>query len=280
MKVADLLNNLATTSGIDITNPALAKLVVDTANIELPEEISSKINSSFMTIEAAKSNPILKSHFQAQAYSGIDNTLKESLIEAGLTEDQLKEVLIDKKTGQSVKNALSKIAELNKKATDPNATKVEKDAAINQINDLNLKLSKQAIDFQNSLSEKDRTFGETLANVLLENQLSSYKYALPTSQEANILTAKTLLNQEMQGKGIKLITENNKLKLVTTDNTDYFENNKKIEVKDIIDTVVAKHKLIEVSNPNPTPKVITTNQITGGSNKFAERASQLAETQQ
>lgn len=282
MKVADLLNNLATASGILVTDPVLAKLVTDTASIELPDEINTKINSSFMTLDAAKSNPTLKAHFQAQAYSGIDNTLKESLLEAGFKEEDLKDILIDKKTGQSLKNAFAKVTELHKKVTDPSATKIEKDEAVKQINALNQKIAEQATEYQKSLSEKERLFGETLSNVLLDTDLTGYKYVHPTSPEANILTAKTLYNQELKEKGLKLITENNKIRLVTNDNADYFENNKKIVHKEFLDSVVAKHKLIEVSAPGAaTTKTITTKVDAGAvTNKFAQRATELAESQQ
>lgn len=251
MKLADLLNNLFAASGLDQTNEHVKNLILATASIDLPNEINTKINENFLTRDAAKADTGIKDFFRHSLFGGIDQTVKETLMnELGITEDQYKEIYVEKKSGQTVKNALLKVAELTKAAAKANPGE-DKNALVKELNEAKQALATLSNDSKISLSKKDEEFAEMLSDILVENHLAGVNYASPISKEANTITAKTLTSQELKEKGYKLITENKRLRLVKTDGTDVFENNKKVEAQDFLDSVIAKNKLAAVNDPAP-----------------------------
>lgn len=275
MKLADFLNNLFNASGLDQTNENVKNLILATAAVDFPNEINTKINENFLTRDAAKADTGIKDFFRHSLFGGIDQTVKETLLnELGITEDQYKEIYVDKKSGQTVKNALLKVAELTKAAAKATPGD-DKNTLVKELNEAKQALANLANETKTSLSKKDEEFAEMLSDILLETHLAGVNYASPTSKEANTITAKTLTAQELKEKGYKLITENKKLRLVKADGTDVFENNKKVEAQDFLDSVIAKNKLAAVNDPGTAPKkqsvVIPDNT---GSSKVASATSE------
>ena len=93
----------------------------------------------------------------------------------------------------------------------------------------------------------------------IDTLLSGKEYAnkdLP--KNVQILTAKTLLEQELASKKAKVVMTENGLKLVNaeTPELDFTDSNKTVQFDDFVNKVLASNKLLQVSAP-PTTVVKT-----------------------
>src|SRR6478672_10704397 len=109
MTLLDLINNAATRGGLAADAQGLKDLLSRTelAQITVPADVVGAVDSLF-SMDAAKANAVLKGHFVAQAYDGIDKKLGELLTEAGelLGEEKLQEITGEKSTGKRVEKAI------------------------------------------------------------------------------------------------------------------------------------------------------------------------------
>ena len=71
MKLVDFLNTIAAKCGKQkefegiVNNPVLS-------SVEIPDDVANGINSDLFTLESAKNNSSLKTHFSAGALNGVD----------------------------------------------------------------------------------------------------------------------------------------------------------------------------------------------------------------
>lgn len=250
----DFINQLAINSGIASDDANLKKLLssVTFASQEIPSELAEKIQSNHLTVEAAKANPAIISHFREANFSAVDRELMDALKEIGLDEE-INKVLTPKNTIKNIKPALKKLAELKEKqataATDG--------------------LTGKAAEYQKQIEALTRQIGETNANAAAEKQtllkqfegerkewvinqmLSNYEYAGEQRKEVQTKLAKILLDDHLKEKGYQTKYENGNLELVTSEGTPVFDNNTKITLKAFTDKLVADNKLIKVSGATP-----------------------------
>ena len=248
MTVAEWLNNNAESIGIDIqSNEALKKITTATATLELPAEFEGK----FLTRKAAENDPLLKSHYFAQAYNGIDSTLKQTLTDLGLDTEAMNSLLQEKATGKNVAAALKKIQELE--AAKVGSNKGEKAELQNEINALKANLAAANTAKEAEITQLKAQFENELVGFQIDNTLSSYNYGdRPEDKSKGVVLAKHFLNSAIQEKGLKIVKTDSGIVLKTKDNTDYYENNKLVSFKDLADGIMASNKLIAITDPKNT----------------------------
>jgi len=257
MKIGDFLNTFAVNSGTPKDDAGLLSLLQnkELASIDIPDSIASKINSNYFTLDSAKNNPTLKSHFFAQALNGVDSELNKIMTDLQLEDTVKQELLSEQSTHKRTSQLIKKVAELEKsKASKAPGEKAELDR---QIADLNgqiatLKSSTIAKSEYDALLNKHES---ELTNIKLNSILSDYNYSLPKemAQELKLSTAKIALENSLKEKGVKIVRENGELKLKTSTDTDYYVDNKPVTIKDFADSVLAQNKLLVVSGNNNTP---------------------------
>ena len=273
------ISELAKNAGYDETK--LIDLL--SINAQIPDDLVNAINSNLMTMDTAKNNIELKKYFHAQALNGVDAELKSVLSEIELDDENRSAIESETSTYKKVSKSLKLVKELQEKKASA-TTKTEKTELQKEIDKLNNDIKA----LRNQSEEKEREYQSKLESTLTEYQLnsilSSKNYALDgIPKDVLTQTAKNLLQSELAKKGVKIVRDNDNLKLVRAESPDldYRENNTPVNIGDFVDSVLANNKLLKVSDPNEGKTVApnaTTITAPKADNAFAAALADTAKT--
>lgn len=269
MKVKDFTISALKTAGVSDAELAEILSAQNTDEIELSENLISKFNSSILTLDSAKANTNLKSHFNAQVYNGLDALVNRMVEENNI--DSLSKYDID-----SEKSTPKKI-ELLAKALKKNGTATPANA--DEIKGLNEQLLKLKQESETAIRNKDAEFENTLIQMERQNYLATKDYANITDKEIGIKIASEYLNKALSEKGATLVREDGKLKLKSSKDPslDYYENNKAVSYNEFTDGVLAQNNLLKVQTQTTptatpaTPRTITTTSANDVNHSVLER---------
>lgn len=257
-KLKTLFDSLAKKAGVDITDESYLKALEAIKEVEISDEISTKLESNLYDIESAKQNYTLKQHFTALGLNGVDAQLKEALEELIEDESVRNELLGVKSTPARVRTALAKIKELEaKKASaegkgDDGKAKKAQDEIDRLVNDFK---AKETNYLQEIEKEKNSKFAE-IEKLQHKFFLQGLEYDKSKSIEENLLLADYHINNELTAKGAKRIynTEIGKFELKRADDTslDYLdERNNKTSYEDFTKGVLLNKKLLATNDGTP-----------------------------
>jgi hypothetical protein len=262
MKIGDFLNTLAGKTGKTeemktvLNNPVLASL-------EMDDTLANDINSALLTIEGAKNNQALKTHFNTLALNGVDAEILNAIEALGFDDAVKTELLGEKNTYSKHRKLTAKIKESMealKAATQKEDSKATERYA-SQINKLQSELSnvKESHVPKSELETLRKQHEGELTNFIVRNTLSTKKYAIETvSPETNVELASVIINKALAEKGAVLVKNGTGLKLMQASDPalEYYDGqNKAVAFNDFVDKTLADAKLLSVSNPKQTPKL-------------------------
>lgn len=260
-KFGEVLNSLTGKAGISKDDETLKKLLafVEVSQFELPDEFASALEQKLLTSESAVANPDVRSKIIADALDGVDSRISNMLNDFEFDDTFKGDIKGTKNTYEKLnkvagglKEQLKAAKEKANKSGNPQ-DKQEVEALKKEIqgyNDqiANLKraheIEKQNLVDANLNEKKTYTLKSTLAaKPLPKNGLS---------QDINILTAQTLITQEMAKHGLNVTFDEagNPVLKQRKDGTDmdYFVENKKVGYSDFIDSVLANNKFVQVND--------------------------------
>jgi hypothetical protein len=272
------ISELAKIAGYDETK--LIDLL--SINAQIPDDLVNAVNASLMTMETAKNNIELKKYFHAQALNGVDAELRNALSELELDDENRTAIDSETSTYKKVSKSLKLVKELQEKKAQTN-NKGEKTELQKEIDRLNNEIKTVKAQSEDKEKEFNSKLDSTLTEYQLNSILSSKNYALDgMPKDVLTLTAKNLLQSELSAKGIKIVRDNDKLKLVRVDapDLDYRENNTPVQLGDFVDSVLANNKLLKVSEPQANTVAPQATTITGpkADNAFAAALADTART--
>lgn len=249
----------------DIAGYDKSKLIdLLSVNAQIPDDLVTAVNSNLMTLDTAKNNIELKKYFHAQALNGIDAELKNVLSELELDDDSRQAIESETSSYKRVSKSLKLVKELEAKKSQAN-TKGEKTELQKEIDRLNNEIKTTKLQMQEKENEFNSKLESTLTEYQLNSILSSKNYAFgDMPKDVLTLTAKNLLQSALTSKGVKIVRENDKLKLVRAEapDLDYRENNTPVNIGDFVDRVLADNKLLKVSEAEPKTVAPKQQQIT------------------
>jgi hypothetical protein len=263
MKAGDFLNKMASKIKKQ-DHPVIIDLLsrADMQQIEIPDEVANAMVSELMSLEGAKNNSSVKSHFIAEALNGVDAELVNTVNELGIDAEIFKE---KKNTYDKVRILREKIKELQEQKSD--AKGKEKAELQKTINELNDKLGKTIEDHKKELETTKSKYEEQMLSHLMFSSLKGRNYAnkeMPADTSAKI--AQILISDELAKLGIR--AENNsgalRLKKIKDDTEYYDDNHKPVTYDDFVTKVLADNKLLAVSDPakgNNPPNPFTGNPL-------------------
>ena len=249
MKLGDFLNNLAAKSGTTIDFGTLSNLKADEISaIEIDDTVAQAIDTSLMSLDGAKNNPLVANHYKAITLKPFDNKLNALIAELELGDDLLTEQSTFKRLEMSDAKIKAKIAEI--KASKGNDGKDE------QLKQLQLKLQQISDEKEQAVKAVSEKYENEFTELQIKQMLTGKNYAtkdLPV--DVNIQVARTLLSSSLQKAGAKLVRKNGELKLVQENNPelDFMDtSNKFVSFDQFTDKVLTDNKLIAVSGATPT----------------------------
>lgn len=292
MNLADLLNKLGVTAGIKDDNEEFKALVQvkELAKTNVPDDLAklfeTALDDELLSVEAAKNNEDLKNHFFATFANGIDSEIDNAIKALGIDDET---VTLLKNTDSSFKKISLLPTRLKSKyeALIEEAKKGDKTPEdIEKLNGEITKLNEELSGIKDTTVDKEfhenaiSSHATAMKNMNVKNLLAARKLTTTLPRNVAIEAAMSVFNSELKAKGITL---NDELQLKSSDGTlDYFDkNNKKVEIGDFVDSLLAENKLLEVS---PTGKPTPLGPIDGptpapptGPNAFTEHADEVEE---
>ena len=228
---------------------------------DVSDDVFTKFETKFATlidINDAKHNNDLHKHFKALSLNPFDKLINEAIEQGLVDEDVANDLKANVNTYDKAKKLITKLSEpkVQSQAKDSEPLKAE----IKKLNDEVLKTKET---YENQIRDLKAQSESKLMQFQIDTMLSGKEYAnkdLP--KNVQILTAKTLLEQELASKKAKVVMTENGLKLVNaeTPELDFTDSNKTVQFNDFVDSVLASNKLLQVSAP-PATVVKTPQQI-------------------
>lgn len=259
VKTGVLLEKLFKKAGVDTNIEELKPLfAIDT---DIADEYANKVDTSLLTLEAAKGNPEINRMLRKSHFDTVDQKLDEIIKESGITVDE---------NYAKEPNTLVKIATLSKALIDAGKKKAE---ATNK-EGVHETLKKQAEEFATKEAQYQKQLKEISDSVLAketefksirENDLTDFEvskillgkdYIFPKELDSNVKvqTAYGTIKNELAKKGL-VLKRGEGGQLVITDkdgNPGYDDRHNKItDTNSFIDGVLAQNKLLKINDdPN------------------------------
>lgn len=253
MKLGDLFKSLATKAGVDISD--LAKKNAEFAGlltlaVEVPDDVATQIETSLLTLESAKSNGALKSHFFAQLADGFDATLEKIAKKRNLPDDVWATLKGEKSSIKRMELLEDKLLEL-RDAKDNATSKTEKGQLQKQIEDLQAELRTTKEGHTTALEAERQNFSKKELDLTIEAMLAGKNFVnkeLP--KNVNIITAKTLINQALASGELQAVKKDGVIRILKQDGADFYDpQHKKVDADGFFDSVLSSNKMLAVTDP-------------------------------
>lgn len=250
MKLGELVAKIMNKCGIDPINVAFKDVVSNT--IEVDDVNANKMVSDLITISDAKNSGDLKKHFFALALNGADGEINRILQEMNIAVEDRADIDAEKSTMKKIDIMAKRLVALEQKKASE--TGKGKDELTKQINTLTDKIAKETEAHNKALAERDKMWEGKISESALNTYLSGKKYAndkLPIN--VNIVTARTILNEELAKIGAVLVHQNSNfvVKQLADPTLEYLaSDNTKPTFDQITDKILSANSLLAVTGSN------------------------------
>lgn len=301
MKLGDFLNKLFQDVGIAYDDPSVKSILSSQSIIELDiaDDLTSKVLSNLLTEEAAQANPRIKSLLTAKALNPIDSKIEALAEKHGLQDKwmQYRDANVRRNPDGrfNTYDAMEKFNEFVAEETKSKFAQAnnggDKTKLVKDLEDLNAKMLSTKTEYENKIAQLETERKNDRVNWTLDNLYSSYRYAMEESlkmpKDACIETAKIIANRKLKESGLKVVAdEGGNIVLRTNEDTPYFEQNKQVSVNDYLSKVFADNNLLQTSAPaasaaSSAPVIASApaNASKGQSAAMNKLAAQIAEIQ-
>lgn len=251
VKLSEFFNSLAKKAKIDENDKILKEILAipELTTMEIPEEFAGHMDRNLIAFEDAKKHPDIRKVMFAEVNDAIDANIMSFAPEFGLTDTETDPIKKEGKTLDKIKSMLKTVQSLTeKKFKTADGTTAEK---LNQtIIDLNKKLSDAEIETQNKITAKEAEHSNDLIDRDISGLMNDYSWALKeVPKTVNVKTAKTLLNEKLSEKKLKIVRDGENLVLRTAEGTPYFdEKHNEVALKSFLDGTISGAKLIAASD--------------------------------
>lgn len=270
MQFGELIKSLAAKAGVKPDDEFLKKILsfAEVSQLDTPEEFFKPLEQNLLTPESALVDGRVRPKLMAESLNGLDAELDNTVGELPF-DDTLKGDIKGIKSNThektrrltgGIKKLIGQLQEEIKTAkknpkTEESAKEIENLNKV--IESLNREMDNVKVMHKGELEnmklsslndKKEFTLSTTLAGKPLpKNNLPQY---------VNILTATTLVKQEMAKNGLQLSFDdfgNPVIKqLKEGAYVNYFVDNKPVDYNGFIDGVLAKDKFLQINDPQPT----------------------------
>ena len=220
--------------------------------VELPDEVTNKLDETFLTIDTAKNNAVLKAHFRATALNPFDQFVDKKLGELGFDDATIAEIKSKSSTYDKIPALLEKaIAATTAKER---AAAPDKEAFKKEIDKLNAQILAEKSTWEQKVKDAQTAAASEIENVLLESSLVGKPWVYKEIPEhVNISTALATIKAELEAKGAIAVRDGKSFKLMQKANPElaYMEGNKEVPYTDFTNKTLANAKLLQVTPAGP-----------------------------
>lgn len=252
--VVDLIKEMAVKAGVDV-NTDEVKAVLDNAalKVEIPDTLFTSIDSTLLSLDAAKNHKEIKGVYMSQILDGLDKEIVRFKDENAIPEEDFENIKNERTTFKKIGLLIGKIKELESKKAGSN-NKEDKGAYQKQIDELTKALTEK----DEAVKKAEQGFKTQLSdykkNQSLKSLISNYKTIFdevdPDVKSSSIIT---LINKHLQDNNAELVLdETDNLVLQNTDKTTYLgANHQKITPQALVETLLAQKKILKNTEAAP-----------------------------
>jgi len=265
----EFIAKLASMAGMSPTDPDLVSILSSSefSNYRLPEGMTSKINSSLLTVDSARNNEGLRRHYHAEILNGLDNNIENTLEKYSIDGDIAESIRSEKKTTEKYNRLIEKLNDVYAKKASATSQGDKADLE-KEISRLNSQIKELNDKVKTAPVERDAFWTERLKGKAIQNMLQSYKFAGENNIPKDVLieTASVLLNRKLNESKVKLEynPDSDSIGLKTESGMDFYKDNSPVSFKSFADAVLAESKLLDVTGataptstaaqPTPAPR--------------------------
>jgi len=246
MKLSELINNTLIAAGVAVDDPNLKALLAnpELSKDDIPSEWATAANN-IMTIETAKYNPAIKSHFYGAALSPVEKELANLMDAYGFTDEDKTEIANVKSTFAKIPVLKAKLDAVIEARQGAGGADIKK--YTDQIQQLNKEILAAKSEAQKQIESAQATMTQEKLNLYLDNILNSYTYTDAIPKDVAKVSARTLAEQTLATKKAKIVIENGGLKLVNSEDEQlpYMENNQPVEFRSFLDKIIGDNRLLK-----------------------------------
>ncbi|MCL1933512.1 MAG: hypothetical protein FWF53_06865 [Candidatus Azobacteroides sp.] len=261
MKLPEFINNVASKSEKQ-DDPAVVDILsrADIQNINIADDVANGIINGLLTVETAKSHPVVKKHFYAQCLAPYDAEILNTVKKFELGDDFEAEISGNKNTFDKFRKLNEKLKELTDGLKTSQGKGDEKtiEKYVKLINDRNAEIARlkestvPKTEFEKAQKEKENE----IRDFMIHSKIEGLKFAnQDVSADVNTEVANVLLKKALLKNKAVIVKEGNDLKLKNAEdpNLDFLnEQNKTVSFDDFTNKVFAESKILAVSgNKNP-----------------------------
>lgn len=249
-KVGEIFADLAQKTGLPVEHKGLKDLLSLTSDVD--PEVEKAING-LISLDAAKNNSALKSHYFRQAYDAIDQEVIKRADKLQLETDFVEGLKTEQSTNKKLNSFLDKLEELKEAQKTAKGTG-DKDAEKTlkaEIEKLNGSINSIRTEHDKAIKAKDEFHNNYIKDSKIINSFASEKWSDLYAPEMRGDLARIALEKELNKIGAKIVTdEKGELKLVQAANPEmeYFDSsNKKVNFTELVPQIMATNKFSAVS---------------------------------
>jgi hypothetical protein len=248
MKLNALLTQVFSKLGVDISRAELQTLLANAslATIDVDDVTAGKLSSEFYTLESAKQNPAIRSAIRAEVLNGIDAQTAELMAKFDLDDETQQSILAEDKTSKKYAKLVETIA--NKEREKSSATGSDKTKLSSEIAKLNEQIVKERTAYETKIADGERLRKTDRVNWELDSIYGSLDYAMATDKNISATAARAIVDMISKQKGVRFETTETGVKLLTSEGTDYFDNNVPVTPQDFIKKTLMESKMLKVSD--------------------------------
>ena len=269
-KLQEFIKSLIVKAGGNVDDEKIkTALTAIDENYELQDDIATTIDHGLISIENAKNNhPVIKNHYTALAYNGLDSELDRLMEDEKFTEDIIAEIKNEKSSTKRASLIARKIKELE--ASKANQDKAGTKALNEKISELQglLRAEKDSIngiktEYEKKLRDKDKSYH-------MRDLLAAYKTIYDKlDPETRNITINAIIDKNLRSKGYQFeIDENGNFVIQMKDGNGAFtDDHRALTPKIFLDKVMADENLLAVTeNQNNNQNNRNQNQNSGQNN--------------
>ena len=250
-KAGEFFKSLLDKAGFDTNSKEFIDLLSKSefANTEIPTALTDAISEKLITVEQAKNDTTIKSHFTAMALDPFNNNVVKWLKDAGYEDGEISEITSDKSTYKKVERALEKIAEAKEKAAKSGNGKDLKEYQ-DKINALTQQVSGFELEKKKAIEEVTNRYENQIFEQEFENVLRSKPLPGMFAPDIELTTAKQLVLKALAEKNAVAKKIDGKIRLVNKDDEKIFifgKDGKELSFDSLTEQTLADNKFLKVS---------------------------------
>lgn len=268
MNLRDFLNQQGKRAGLaDDSDFAMMLSASSLGDIEVPEPIAQKFESNLLTLDIAKNNLDLKTHFIRNFMMGYDEEIVSLAKNSPLPGEVIEEIKATKNSGDKVKLAFKHLNDLVEKA-GKSTNKAQSEEYVAKIAEAQAKYDEAVRKAQSDVAAVESKYVSRMQDLWEKAQLAGIQWNDAIPESARVPAYKAVINDKLNALGGKVVfdPEANQARIVNAkdESLPLVVSGKEFGYSDLQALVLQENKLLKepgIGSGSQSPASFGTPQI-------------------